>query len=100
MLFRIKTKHYNSEIKNPSKYRIGEMCFTYIAIIGSNIFSNHPKHMKHVHKDNKGLLFVIITTGTNITGGDTVFYDWVKSSDLGNRDYVLKHLHGRMIFGP
>ena len=24
----------------------------------------------------------------------------VKTSDLGSRDYVLKHLHGRMIFNP
>ena len=32
--------------------------------------------------------------------GDTVFYDGVKASDLGSRSRVLKHLHGRMIFGP
>ena len=42
---------------------------------------------------------VIITLGTNISGGETVFYDGVKSSDLVNRTHVLKHLHIRMIFG-
>ena len=35
----------------------------------------------------------------NINGGDTMFYDGVKTSDLGRRAQVLKHLHGRMIFG-
>ena len=31
-----------------------------------------------------------------------MFYDGVKTSDLGSRAHVLKHLHlhGRMIFGP
>ena len=42
---------------------------------------------------------VIITLVDNISGGDTVFYDGVKTSDLGNRAYALKHLHGRIIFG-
>ena len=56
--------------------------------------------MNHVHKDNKDLVSVIITMGTNIIGKDTMFYDRVKISDLGNRAHVLKHLHDRMIFGP
>ena len=43
---------------------------------------------------------VIINLGTNISGGYTVFYDGVKTSDLGNRAHVLKHLHGRIIFAP
>ena len=29
-----------------------------------------------------------------------MFYDGVKTSDLGSRVHVLKNLHGRMIFGP
>ena len=29
-----------------------------------------------------------------------MFYGGVKTSDLGSRSCVLKHLHGRMIFGP
>ena len=29
-----------------------------------------------------------------------MFYDGVKKYDLGSRAHVLKHLHGRIIFGP
>ena len=29
-----------------------------------------------------------------------MFHDGLKPSDLGSRSHVLKHLHGRMIFGP
>ena len=32
--------------------------------------------------------------------GGTVYYDEVKTSDLGIRACVLKRLHARMIFGP
>ena len=46
------------------------------------------------------MVSVIITVGRYIIGGDTVFYDGVKISDLGSRAHILKHLHGRMIFGP
>ena len=35
----------------------------------------------------------------NISGGETVFYERVKSYDLRNIAHVLKRLHGRMIFG-
>ena len=70
-----------------------------MAVIGSKLYSNHLKNMNHVHKDGKYLVSVIITLGGNISGGDTVIYDGVKTSDLGSRSHVLKHLHGRMIFG-
>ena len=43
---------------------------------------------------------VIITLGVNISGGYTVFYDGVKITDVVNRAHILKHLHGRIIFGP
>ena len=43
---------------------------------------------------------VIITVGKDISGGYTVFYYGVKTSELGSRAHILKHLHGRMIFGP
>ena len=56
--------------------------------------------MRHVHKDTKDLVSVIITLDTNISGGDTVFYDRVKKSDLVNISHVLKHLHERIIFVP
>ena len=86
--------------KIPSKFRIGETCFTSIAVIGGKIFSNHPKNMNHFYKDTKDLVSVIITLVTNISGGDTVFYDEVKIYELGNISHVLKYLHGRIIFAP
>ena len=46
------------------------------------------------------MVSVIITVGKYISGGDTVFYDRVKTYDLGSRSHILKSLHGRMIFGP
>ena len=33
-------------------------------------------------------------------GGDTIFYDGVKTSDLISRAHVLKRLHEKMISGP
>ena len=73
-----------------------------MGVIGGKLYSNYPKNMNRVHKDSKYQVSVIITLGGNISGGDTVFYDGVKTSDLGSRAHVLKHLHlhGRMIFGP
>ena len=69
-------------------------------VIGGRLFSNHPKNMNHVHTNIKYLVSVIINVGKYIRGEDTVFYDEVKTSDLGSRTHVLKHLHGRMIFVP
>ena len=37
--------------------------------------------------------------GENISGWETVFYDGMKTSDLGSSVHVLKHLHRRIIFG-
>ena len=56
--------------------------------------------MNNLHKAAKDLVSIIITVGKDISGGDTVFYDGVKTSDLGSRAHILKNLHGRMIFGP
>ena len=56
--------------------------------------------MNHFHKDTKYFLSGIITMGTNIRGGFIVFYYKVKTSDLVSRAHVLKHLHGRIVFGP
>ena len=64
------------------------------------MFTNQHKNLNHVHKDSKDLVSVIITLGGNISGGETLFYDGVKTSDLGSRSQVLKNLHGKMIFGP
>ena len=83
-----------------SKCRIGENIFTSMAVIGGKLYSNHPKNLNRVHKDTKDMVSVIITVGKYISGGNTMFYDGVKTSDLGIRAPILKKLHGRMIFGP
>ena len=70
-----------------------------MAVLGDKLYINHPKNMNHVHKDSKYLLSIIITLGGNIIRGDNVFYDGVKTSDLGSRAHILKHLHGIIIFG-
>ena len=64
------------------------------------IYSNQPKNLNHVNKDAKYLASVIITVGKDISGEENVFYDGVKTSDLGIRAHILKHSHGRMIFVP
>ena len=71
-----------------------------MAVIGGKLYSNHPKNLNHVHKDAKDLVSSIIIVGKDISGGDTVFYDELKTSDLGSRAHILKYLCGRMIFGP
>ena len=71
-----------------------------MAVIGGKLLSNNTKNMNHVHKYTNFLLSVITTLGKNITGGDTVIYDRVKTSELVSRAHVLKNLHGRMIFCP
>ena len=69
-----------------------------MVVIGGKLYRNHPKNLNHMHKDVKHLVSVIITLGKYISGGDTVFYDGVKSSEFGSRAHILKHLHGRMVF--
>ena len=84
----------------PSTCRIGETIFTSMAVIGGKLYRNHPKNLNHVHKDIKYLISVIITLGKDICGGDTVFYDGVKSYDFWSSAHILKKIHGRMVFGP
>ena len=84
----------------PSTCRIDETIFTSMTVIGGKLYCNHPKNWNHMHKDVKYLVSVIITLGKDIIGGDTVFYDGVKSCDFGNRAHILKHSNGRMVFGP
>ena len=64
-----------------------------MAVIGGKLYSNHPKNLNHVHKYDKYLVYIIITVGKDISGVHTVFYDGVKTSDLGSRAHILKHLH-------
>ena len=71
-----------------------------MAVVGGKQYSNHTKNLNHVYKYTKDMVSVIITVGKHISGGDTVFYHGVKTSDLGSRSHILKHFYGRMIFGP
>ena len=45
--------------------------------------------MNLIHKESMDLVSVIITLGTNISGGDTMFHDRVKQIDLGKIAHVL-----------
>ena len=71
-----------------------------MAVICGRLFSNNSQNMNRVHKDSKDLVSVTITLGKYISVGDTVFYDGVKTYELGNRAHVLKNLHGIMIISP
>ena len=71
-----------------------------MTVIGGQLYRNHPRNLHHIHKDTKDLVSVIITLGENIIGGDTVCYDRMKTCDFGNISHILKHSHGRMVFGP
>ena len=51
-----------------------------MAVIGGRIFSNHPKSMNGIYKDSRDLVSVIVPLGKNICGGETVFYDVLKTS--------------------
>ena len=57
----------------PNECRIGDTCFTLLAIIGGNLYTRHAKSLNHVHKDSKDLMSVIIILGTDVHGGETVF---------------------------
>ena len=60
----------------PNECRIGDTCFTSLAIIGGNLYTRHPKNLNHVHKYSKDLMSVIIILGTDVHGGETVFFRW------------------------
>ena len=59
-----------------------ETVFTYMAVIGGKLYSNHPKNLNHVHNDTKYLVYVIITVGvpTKIL---VVFYTRVLPMKIG-----------------
>ena len=71
-----------------------------LAIIGGKLFSNSPNNNNHVYKDENDFLLVVITLGTNVSGGDTFFYDRFRIYTLGIRARVFNFLHGKFIAGP
>ena len=46
-----------------------------MATIGGNLYTRHPKNLNHVHIDSNDITPVIIILGTDVNGGETVFYD-------------------------
>ena len=70
-----------------------------MATIGSDLFTRHPNNLKHVHIYSNNLLSVIIILGTNVHGGETVFYYGEKMNDIGKIAHVMKHSHGRYLVG-
>ena len=62
--------------KIPKQFRIGDTCFRSLANIGGNLFTRHLKNLNRVHKDSKHFLSVIIISGTNAHGGETIFPLW------------------------
>ena len=67
----------------PKECRIGDTCFTSLAIIGGNLYTRHVKNLNHVHNDSKDLLSVIIILGTDVNGGEKVFYDGENMNGIG-----------------
>ena len=72
----------------PNECRIGDTCFTSLATIGGNLYTKHAKNLNHVHKDSKDLMSVIIILGTDVHGGETVFFDGETLNDIGKRAHV------------
>ena len=69
----------------PKECRVGDTCFTSLATIGGNLYTRHVKNLNHEHKDRKDLLLVIIILGTDVNGGETVFYDGENMNDTGKK---------------
>ena len=42
---------------------------------------------------------MIIILGTNVNGGETVFYDGENMNDMAKIGHVLKHSHGSCVIG-
>ena len=40
-----------AEAKVPQKYRMGNTCFTSVAVVGEKSYISHPQNMNHLHKD-------------------------------------------------
>ena len=70
-----------------------------MATIRGNLYTRDVNNINHVHKDSKDILSVIIILGTDVNGGETVFYDGEKINDIGKRAHVLNHSHGRCDIG-
>ena len=62
-------------------------------------YTGHAKNLNHVHRYIRDLLPVIIFLGTDVNGGETVFYDGENMNDMGKIAHVLKHSHGRCDIG-
>ena len=83
----------------PKTCRIGNNCFTAVAVSGGKILSNSRKNHNHVHKYEGDMLLVIIKIGTNVSDGDKILYDGNRLYNWVLKSHVSKHLHGYCVFG-
>ena len=65
---------YTAKYKIPKQCSICDTCFRSLVTIGGDLFTRHPKNINHVHKDTNDLLSVILILGTDVCGGETVFF--------------------------
>ena len=86
--------------KIPQKFKMGNIYFTSVAILGGKLHRSNPTNRNYVNKESNGLLSDIITLGTHVHGGDTILNGLICVYDLGQRAHVPKNLHGRCIVGP
>ena len=75
------------------------MLFHFFGNYWRNLYTIHPKKLNHEHKDIKDLLSVIIILGTDVHGGETVFYDGKNMNEIRKIAHVLNHSHGRCVIG-
>ena len=88
-----------AKVMIPKECRIGDTCSTSLETIGGKLYTRHLNNLNHVHKDSKDLLSVIIILGTDVNGGEIVFYDGENMNDIGKRAHVLKYSHVRCVIG-
>ena len=80
------------------EFRTGDTGFMSLATIGGNLPTRHPTNINHVHKDSNYLLSVIMALGTDVDGGETVFYGTTMTY-IGKIAHFLKHPNGRCVVG-
>ena len=71
--------------------------FLQYVIFGDTVSSNHTGI--HPHKDDKDVIFCIITLSAISEGGATVYYKGLKEKQPGDKDISIPFEHGRIQFG-
>ena len=77
----------------PKEFRVWDTWFTSLSTIKVNLLTRHWKKTYCLQKYSKDILSVIITLGTNVNGGETIF-NWMNVNYIGKRVHVLKNAYG------